>query len=262
MSDTNCLFRPDWALPADVHAFVTTRFGGHSLGPWSSFNLAQHAGDVPSAVTANCHLLLDRLHKETGVAVPAIQWVQQVHGTRVFHAGATVLIPTPEADALYASDSPLALAVLTADCLPVLFSSVDGRELAVAHAGGRGLLAGVLEATLGSFHAHLSTVRVWLGPAIGPCHFEVGSEVRAVFLARAGAAERAATDAAFVSTATPGKWLADLYQLARIRLRACGIEQISGAPVCTVCQHERFYSYRKQRITGRFATLIVKTSGC
>ena len=135
MSDTNCLFRPDWALPADVHAFVTTRFGGHSLGPWSSFNLAQHAGDVPSAVTANCHLLLDRLHKETGVAVPAIQWVQQVHGTRVFHAGATVLIPTPEADALYASDSPLALAVLTADCLPVLFSSVDGRELAVAHAG-------------------------------------------------------------------------------------------------------------------------------
>lgn len=261
MSDADCLYQPDWTLPAGVHAFVTTRFGGHSTGSWSSFNLAQHAGDVPSAVAANRHLLLYRLHKETGIAVPAIQWVQQVHGTRVFHAGDVALAPAPEADALYASDSPLALGVLTADCLPVLFSSADGREIAVAHAGWRGLLAGVLEATLGSFHAPAANVSVWLGPAIGPCHFEVGSEVRAAFLARAGAAGHAATEAAFVSTATSGKWLADLYQLARIRLRACGIEQISGATICTVCHHERLYSYRKQPITGRFATLIVKTNG-
>jgi YfiH family protein len=259
VADTDSLFQPDWALPAGVHAFVTTRFGGHSAGPWSSFNLAQHAGDVPSAVTANRHQLLDRLHKETGDTVPGIQWVQQVHGTRVFHAGATALTPAPEADALYAADSPLVLGVLTADCLPVLFCSVDGHEIAVAHAGWRGLLAGVLEATLGSFRAPASAITVWLGPAIGPCHFEVGSEVRAAFLARSGVAQRAATEAAFASTATPGKWLADLYQLARIRMRVLGVEQISGVPVCTVCHPERFYSYRKQPVTGRFATLIVRT---
>lgn len=259
MAEAACLYRPDWPLPAGVHAFVTTRAGGHSTGPWSSFNLAQHAGDAPAAVTANRQLLLDRLRQATGIAIPAIQWVRQVHGTRVFHAGATALAPAPEADALYAADSPLALGVLTADCLPVLFCSADGREIAVAHAGWRGLLAGVLEATLASFHAPASAISVWLGPAIGPCHFEVGGEVRSAFLEQAGLATFAATEAAFVRAATPGKWLADLYRLARIRLGARGVNGISGVPVCTVCQHERYYSYRKQALTGRFATLIVQT---
>ena len=258
MADSACLYQPDWTLPAGVHAFVTTRCGGSSTAPWSSFNLGQHTGDLLSAVTANRHLLLARLQKETGDTVPGIQWVQQVHGTRVFHAGATTLTPAPEADALYAGDSPLALGVLTADCLPVLFCSNDGREIAVAHAGWRGLLTGVLEATLGSFHAPVSAISVWLGPAIGPCHFEVGNEVRVAYLARADVAQRAATEAAFVTTAIPGKWLADLYHLARIRLRMSGVQRITGSPVCTVCHHERFYSYRKQPVTGRFATLIVK----
>jgi YfiH family protein len=253
------LYRPDWKLPQGVHAFVTTRGGGQSKGAWSSFNLAQHAGDVPAAVAANRALLLERLRAETGAEVPGIQWVSQVHGTRVFHAGSTA-VPAPEADAVYAHDSSLALGVLTADCLPVLFASDDGREVAVAHAGWRGLLNGVLEATLGSFHARPSAISAWLGPAIGPCHFEVGAEVRGAFLEHAPAADRSATDAAFAAGAKPDKWLADLYALARIRLRAGGLSRIHGEALCTVCHDERFYSYRKQAVTGRFATLILRHS--
>lgn len=254
------LYRPNWDLPAGVHAFVTTRAGGHSGGNWSSFNLAQHAGDAPAAVNSNRSLLLERLRAATGAPVPGVQWVSQVHGTRVFHAGGSVL-PAPEADAVYARDSALALAVLTADCLPVLFCSTDGREIAVAHAGWRGLLGGVLEAAVASFHAKPADVKAWLGPAIGPCHYEVGGELRAAFVAAAAPADRAATETAFAAGALPGKWLADLYALARIRLRACGVADVQGQPLCTVCHHERFYSYRRQAVTGRFATLILQACG-
>jgi YfiH family protein len=251
------LYRPDWKLPSSVHAFVTTRAGGFSTGDWSSFNLAQHVSDAPAAVSANRQVLLEMLRAETGLKVPAVQWVSQVHGTRVFHAG-TAALPAPEADAVYANGTPLALAVLTADCLPVLFCSDDGREIAVAHAGWRGLLGGVLEVTAGSFRASPHALSAWLGPAIGPCHFEVGSEVRAAFVARARAADRAATEAAFAAGGRPGKWLADLYVLARIRLQAIGLTAVHGQPLCTVCHDERFYSYRRQPVTGRFATLIVQ----
>ncbi len=252
------LYRPDWNLPPGVHAFVTLRTGGRSGGAWSSFNLARHVGDDPAAVNANRERLLAQLGEETGRTVPAVQWISQVHGTRVFHAGNTVL-PAPEADAAYAcaSGSPLALGVLTADCLPVLFCSADGREIAAAHAGWRGLLGGVLEAAVDSFRARGDAISAWLGPAIGPCHFEVGSEVRAAFLARAQPDARAETEAAFRAGVQPGKWLADLYALARIRLRHRGLADIHGEPVCTVCGHERFYSYRKAPVTGRFATLIL-----
>lgn len=251
------LLRPDWALPPGVHAFVTTRHGGHSEHAWSSFNLAQHCGDAAAAVQVNRELLLQRLRAETGYTVPAVQWLSQVHGTRVFHAG-TRVVPAPQADAAYASDSPLAIGVLTADCLPVLFAANDGGEIAVAHAGWRGLLGGVLEATLGSFRAAPDAVSAWLGPAIGPCHFEVGAEVRSAFLARARPEDHAATYASFVAGGQPGKWLADLYALARIRLHAAGLVSICGEVLCTVCHDERFYSYRKQPVTGRFATLILR----
>lgn len=251
------LYRPDWPLPRGVHAFVTTRQGGQSSGGWSSFNLAQHAGDAPAAVNANRDLLLQALRAESGFDVPAVQWVSQVHGTRVFHAGSAVL-PAPEADAVYARNSALALGVLTADCLPVLLCSTDGDEIAVAHAGWRGLLGGVLEAAVASFNAKPAAISAWLGPAIGPCHFEVGDEVRAAFLAQADQAARAATAAAFTAGLQPGKWLADLYALARIRLLGSGLERISGQVLCTVCNNERFYSYRKQPVTGRFATLILR----
>lgn len=250
-------YRPDWKLPRGVHAFVTTRAGGQSSAGWSSFNLAQHAGDAPAAVAANRAQLLAQLCMESGRKVPAIQWVSQVHGTRVFIAG-TSPVSTPEADAVYACGSPLALGVLTADCLPVLFCSEDGREIAVAHAGWRGLLGGVLEATLDVFRASPTAVSAWLGPAIGPCHFEVGAEVRAAFCASAVASDSAATEAAFVAGAQPGKWLADLYALARIRLGRRGLARVHGHPVCTVCEHERFYSYRRQPVTGRFASLILQ----
>lgn len=252
------LYRPDWTLPSGVHAFVTTRSGGHSKAAWSSFNLAQHAGDVPADVSANRALLLATLQAEARTRVPQVQWVRQVHGTRVFLAGSSAM-PAPEADAVYGRDTALALGVLTADCLPVLFCSADGREIAVAHAGWRGLLNGVLEATLGAFRAAPQHVGAWLGPAIGPCHFEVGGEVRAAFLAAAQGSDVAATDAAFAAGAKEGKWLADLYALARLRLQRCGIGSVHGAPLCTVCHAERFYSYRKRPVTGRFATLILRS---
>ncbi|MEY4642712.1 MAG: hypothetical protein RLZZ227_2706 [Pseudomonadota bacterium] len=255
MSDS--LYCPDWPLPPGVHAFVTTRSGGYSNGAWASFNLAQHAGDAADAVERNRRLLSDLLRAQIGNEVPAIQWVQQVHGTRVFHSGDTALVPAPEADALYGAEGPLTLGILTADCLPVLFCSADGREIAAAHAGWRGLLNGVLEATLDSFQVPASAVSAWLGPAIGPCHFEVGDEVRAAFLAASKPAESAATARAFTHGSRPGKWLADLYALARLRLAARGVGSIHGQTLCTVCQHERFYSYRKQALTGRFATLIL-----
>jgi polyphenol oxidase len=251
------LLRPDWQLPAGVHAFVTTRSGGASQGGWSEFNLARHVGDADGVVNANRAQLLRLLQHDAGPAVRGIQWVRQVHGTRVFHAGVNIVDVAPEADALYSNTPGMALAVLTADCLPVLFSSRDGNEIAVAHAGWRGLLGGVLEAVLASFHMSPQNIAAWLGPAIGPCHFEVGDEVRAAFMARAG--NGLTTAAAFAPGPKPGKWLADLYALARIRLAAQGVLAVGGFADCTVCHADRYYSYRRQPQTGRFATLIVKT---
>jgi hypothetical protein len=253
------LYQPDWRLPSGVRAFVTTRSGGHSTGPWSSFNLGGHVGDAPEAVAANRRELLVQLSREAGVTLEAIQWVQQVHGTSVFRAEAAVRLPPPQADAICTSASGLVLGVLTADCLPVLFCTADGSEIAVAHAGWRGLLAGVLEATLAAFTAAPADISAWLGPAIGPCHFEVGDEVRTAFMAQASSAP-AATAAAFRPAGTAGKWFADLYQLARIRLHERGVANIGGEVLCTSCNTVRFYSYRQQRTTGRFATLILKSS--
>jgi YfiH family protein len=251
------LHRPDWQLPAGVHGFVTTRIGGASTGPWTAFNLARHVGDDDHAVSANRAALLGLLRGAVGAELRGIQWLRQVHGTRVHHAGSAGPGVVPEADALYTEESGIVLGVLTSDCLPVLFSSRDGTEIAVAHAGWRGLLGGVLEATLASFHSLPEHVDAWLGPAIGPCHFEVGEDVRSGFIAQAGPGANA-TAAAFTAGAKPGKWLADLYTLARIRLADRGIGAVYGGVDCTVCHPDRYYSYRKQPQTGRFATLIVR----
>lgn len=260
MTDSGGLWRPDWHLPAGVHAFVTTRLGGYSEGPWQHFNLGQLVGDAPTAVLANRRLLGEQLAARTGLATaPPVQWVRQVHGTAVLHAALPVQQVLPEADAIYAASSGLAIGVLTADCLPVVFCTRNGNELAVAHAGWRGLLDGVLEATVRCFHAAPEQLRVWLGPAIGPCHFEVGDEVRLAFIERADSATCAATAAAFAAAQVPGKWWADLYALARIRLHNAGIGDISGEPLCTSCNTDRFYSYRQQSVTGRFATLILRS---
>lgn len=253
------VIEPEWRLPPGVRAFVTTRAGGHSTGPWTSFNLAQHVQDDMRAVVENREALRARMQQLAGISSIALQWVQQVHGTEVFRLERATPDIAPFADAIYTKESGIACGVLTADCLPVLFCSSDGNEIAVAHAGWRGLCHGVLEATLRQFSAAPPQIRAWLGPAIAKCHFEVGMEVREAFCERASPGDLAAVQRCFVPGIKPDKWMADLYELARIRLHAAGLAHIEGGPQCTVCQADRYYSYRHHGITGRFATLIVRT---
>ena len=237
------LIRPDWSLPDTMGAFATTRIGGVSQSPWSSLNLGDHVGDPPEAVAAHRW----QLQQSLGEARP--QWLSQVHGVRVVEARADGQVQ--EADACWSSTPGVACTVLTADCLPVLFADPVGERVAAANAGWRGLLNGVLEATLDCFETP-ERVQVWLGPAIGPLAFEVGPEVRAAFCERMPAAEQA-----FVSSPLhPGRWLADLYQLAWQRLTQAGVTAISGGEYCTFTQQDLFFSYRRDGVTGRMASLI------
>jgi YfiH family protein len=224
-----------------VRACTTTRAGGVSEGPWASLNLGDHVDDDPAAVAANRARLAGEL------ALPREpQWLRQVHGTRV-------RAPDAEADCADAcfEDRPgRVCAVLTADCLPVLLCNAAGTRVAAAHAGWRGLVAGVLEQTAARFDDPPAQILAWLGPAIGPQAFEVGDEVRAAFVGADTAA------AAHFVAKRPGHWLADLYGLARLRLARAGITQVSGGGFCTYREPERFYSYRRDGITGRMASLI------
>jgi hypothetical protein len=232
---------PDWPAPSTVRALVTTRHGGVSEGPWASMNLGTHVGDAADAVRRNRAMLRARLPNE-----PC--WLEQVHGTAVIDAtqdqGAVA-----QADASVARRPGAVCVVLTADCLPVLFCDRAGSVVAAAHAGWRGLAAGVLEATVSRMQVPPATVMAWLGPAIGPNAFEVGDDVRQSFMS----IDLQATSA-FVPGAAPGKWMADLYRLARMRLSAIGVEAIHGGGLCTL-SNARFYSYRRDGITGRFASL-------
>lgn len=232
---------PDWPAPANVRALQTTRLGGISPAPWLGLNLGDHVGDAPERVAANRAELRRSLPAE-----PA--WLQQVHGVRVVDAAAA--IDSPEADAAYARQPGVVCAVMTADCLPVLFCDRAGTVVAAAHAGWRGLLAGVLKTTVAAMAVAPEDILVWLGPAIGPQAFEVGDEVRAAFVA-------ADAEAALAFRAgAPGKWLADIYLLARQHLRAAGVFAISGGGMCTVNEPGRFFSYRRDSITGRMASLV------
>ena len=233
--------RPGWPAPARVRAAMTTRAGGVSTGPFASFNLATHVGDDPAAVAENRRRLRDAL------ALPAEPaWLEQVHGARV------VLLPEPAAgpaDAAVTFTAGSVCAVLVADCRPVFLSGRDGDRVGIAHAGWRGLAAGVLEATVAALACDPGRLVAWLGPAIGPRAFEVGGEVRDAFLARdAGAA------AAFVP-GREGRWLADLASLARRRLAAAGVAAVTGGELCTHSDAARFYSYRRDGVTGRMAAL-------
>ncbi|MFZ2267338.1 MAG: peptidoglycan editing factor PgeF [Azonexus sp.] len=235
------LLIPDWPAPANVRAVQTTRRGGISPAPWNAFNLGDHVGDEPARVAAN--------RAELRLSLPAEPlWLQQVHGIRVVDAG--VAAHRPEADAACGRQPGAVCAVMTADCLPVLFCDRAGTVVAAAHAGWRGLQAGVLEATLAAMAVPAGEILVWLGPAIGPEAFEVGDEVRAAFVL----ADPAAAEAFRAHGA--GKWLADIYLLARQRLQAAGIFSISGGGLCTVGDAVRFFSYRRDGVTGRMATLI------
>ncbi|MCO6059487.1 peptidoglycan editing factor PgeF [Pseudomonas sp. MOB-449] len=231
---------PDWPAPARVKTCVTTRADGFSLPPYESLNLGDHVGDDPQAVERN----RERLTSALGCR-PA--WLSQVHGVRVVEAEPGRV---DEADASWTATPGVASAVLTADCLPALFCDRAGTRVAAAHAGWRGLANGVLEATLEAMARPPEEVLVWLGPAIGPSVFEVGPEVREAFVASHPGAKQA-----FKASANEGKFMADIYQLARIRLAARGVHAVHGGGFCTVSD-PRFYSYRRASRTGRFASLI------
>jgi YfiH family protein len=223
-----------------VKACVTTRAGGVSLAPFDSLNLGDHVEDSSEAVAENRRRLTERFSIQ-----PA--WLQQVHGIAVAHADPG-LVAT--ADASWSATPGIACTVMTADCLPALFCDRAGTRVAAAHAGWRGLAAGVLEATLDSLAMPPEDVLVWLGPAIGPQAFEVGPEVREAFVQ-----QLPETAKAFVPSQNAGKFMADIYELARLRLAACGVTAVYGGGFCTVSD-PRFFSYRRSPRTGRFASLI------
>lgn len=240
------VIRPDWAAPAHVHAFCTTRQGGVSLPPYASLNLGAHVGDDPAAVAANRARLRALLPAEPG-------WLNQVHGVNVVDAAVAAQAATPlDADACVTRQAGVVCAVMTADCLPVLFTDRAGSVVAAAHAGWRGLLAGVLEATLAAMACPPAETLAWLGPAISRDAFEVGAEVRAAFIAHSPQAAQA------FSPLPDGKWLADLPQLARQRLQAAGVPlaQCSDSELCTVIERDQFFSYRRDACTGRMASVI------
>lgn len=240
------LLRPDWPAPANVVALATTRAGGISTAPYVSLNLGDHVGDDPVAVAENRRRL-----QQACPGLQTIGWLQQVHGVDVAAADGSRIAC---ADAQFTRDPGTGCVVMTADCLPVLLCDRAGKCVAAAHAGWRGLCHGVLEATVAAFEPG-SELLAWLGPAIGPARFEVGPEVRAAFLERAGN-QVDATAACFVPAARDGHWLADLYQLARLRLQSVGVTAIYGGGFCTFSDAERFYSFRREPVTGRMATLI------
>ena len=236
------LVTPDWPLPPGVRAASTTRLGGVSVGPYQGLNLGDHVGDDPRAVAANRAALARALGLP---AAPA--WLTQVHGSAV--AGPDDP-PGCRADARYADRPAVVCAVLTADCLPLLLCSADGREVAAVHCGWRGLAGGIVGAAVARFSAAPAALRAWLGPAIGPAAFEVGDEVRACFV-------QADPDAAACFVATrPGHWLADLAALTRRALAGAGVRQVYGSGACTATDAARFYSYRRDGVTGRMASLI------
>ena len=233
--------RPDWPAPENVRALQTTRLGGVSIAPYDSLNLGQHVGDAPLAVARNRMSLNSLLPSEP-------VWLEQVHGTRV--ANADMASCLPQADACIARHRAAVCVVMTADCLPVLLCDMQGSVVGAAHAGWKGLAAGVIEATVQAMDAAPQNLMAWLGPAIGRDAFEVGAEVRAAFVEMQPQAV-----SAFVP-GQDGKWFADLYALARLRLNALGITQIYGGDHCTYREREKFYSYRRDGVTGRMGTFI------
>lgn len=236
---------PDWPAPGNVHGLVSTRSGGVSKAPFDSFNLGDHVGDEPAAVAQNREILRAFLPAEP-------KWLKQVHGTAVAHADS--LDAPVEADASVAFSPGRVCAVLTADCLPVLFCDRHGTRVAAAHAGWRGLAAGVLEASVAAMQCDPADIMAWMGPAIGPQAFEVGGEVREVFVNQNPQDAEAFTP--HPSPLTPHRYLADIYGLARLRLARAGVRQVYGGGLCTHSDTERFYSYRRDKTTGRMASLV------
>jgi len=241
MSVNKHWLQPDWPAPSHVHAVTTLRSGGVSGGVFSSLNPAMHVGDEAHLVHVNRQQIKEML------ALPSEPvWLEQIHSNRVVAAAKSQLLQ--QADASYTDLAGVVCAVMTADCLPLLLCDVDGTQVAAIHAGWRGLLAGIIGNTVACLKNR--DLLVWLGPAIGPESFEVGAEVRAAFL------EKSAEFSSAFKEQDNGKWLADIYQMARIELQALGINKVFGGNFCTVTEQDRFYSYRRDKVTGRMATLI------
>jgi len=241
------LIRPDWPAPARVHAVSTTRVGGYSSGPYATMNLGTHVGDDPQTVAHNRRALQQVLNRNV---VPC--WLDQVHGPDVVIADAvTATAGEPVvADAAITGQVATACTIMTADCLPVLLTDQGGRFVAAAHGGWRGLVAGILENTVAAFAVQgIAPVELiaWLGPAISPAAYEVDAAV-------AGALRDA--DRVALTPVSPGHWQLDLCELARLRLAACGVEAVFGGGFCTSAEPERFFSYRRDGVCGRQATLI------
>ena len=242
---------PDWPAPAGIRALSTHRTGGASAGPFASLNLGDHVGDVPAMVAENRR----RLAAAAGLPAEPL-WLRQIHAANVANLD-VASGPTVPADAAFTRRRGRVCAILTADCLPVLLTAETGEWVAAAHAGWRGLAAGVIEATVAAVRGAAGVadpppakVLAWLGPAIGPRHFEVGAEVREALLAGDAGAE-----GAFVPNAR-GRFMADLAQLVRRRLAALGIDGIYGGNECTFEDAEHYFSHRRDGVTGRQATLI------
>lgn len=247
------LVRPEWPVRG-VGAAMSTRGGGVSQAPWTSLNLGRLVGDDPQAVAENRRRFVAALDGARPV------WPRQVHGTAVLRlTGQTPEFPATEADAVWTTEANIACLVGAADCMPVLVAAADGRAVGAAHAGWRGLAAGVLEALLGALAqgagVEPGALHVWLGPCIGPAHFEVGAEVLVAF----GAEPRHAPQSGFAFTPRPDgtpRWHADLPALAEARLRRAGVTAVWRAEACTYAEADRFFSYRRDGRTGRMFAAI------
>jgi polyphenol oxidase len=241
------LLHADWPAPPGVMAFTTLRGpAGDSAAPFDRFNLGLRSGDDPGTVASNRRML------ERALELPSPpRWLRQVHGVEV------IVEPhldepgndEPQADAAVARTPGTVLAILTADCLPVVFAAADGSEVAAAHAGWRGLAGGVLEATVAAMRTPADRILAWLGPAAGPQAYEIGQEVFDAFVAP----DPLATVA--FATTRPGHWKVDLYSLARMRLATAGVDRVSGGGLCTISDAQRFFSHRRDQRTGRMATI-------
>jgi len=243
MSGMNDWITPNWPAPSNVKALFTTRNGGGSSAPYASLNLGDHVGDNPLTVKQNRALLRRFLPGEPG-------WLKQVHGTKSVDLDEHDCTSSCESDGAFSRRPGGICAVLVADCLPVLLCDRAGTVVAVIHAGWRGMAEGIIERTVSAIGTLNSPLMAWLGPAIGPDHFEVGEEVRKAFIERD---EKSAL--AFISR-NNDKWLADLFLLARQRLTNAGVAEIYGGGECTFSDPARFFSYRRDGKTGRMAGLI------
>lgn len=240
--------KPDWSAPDRVGALSTTRAGGVSGRPWDSLNLGSHVEDNPDNVQQNRL----RLAESAGLTSERIGWLNQVHGTDVVELTPDNVGQIAKADASYTRHPGIACAILTADCLPVVLSDSEGTVVGAAHCGWRSLCGGVIENLVSAMAVAPETLQAWLGPAIGPDSFEVGPEVRDAFLEHDPTAARAFK----AEGARSGRFMADIYALATLRLNHLGVSSLTGGGHCTVRDSDRFFSYRRDGQTGRMATLV------